>query len=103
VLRAHSEAIHLEFDRTVDVDSARAALADAAGLEIVDDREGDRFPEPIHATERDEVLVGRIRRDPGVPEGRGLALFAVGDQLRKGAALNAVQIAEAIDARREGA
>ena len=103
VLRAHSEAIHLEFDRTVDVDAARAALADAAGLEIVDDREGDRFPEPIHATERDEVLVGRIRRDPGVPEGRGLALFAVGDQLRKGAALNAVQIAEAIDARREGA
>lgn len=99
VLRAHSEAIHLEFDRTVDVDAARAALANAPGLEIVDAREGDRFPEPIHATGRDEVLVGRIRRDPGVPDGRGLALFAAGDQLRKGAALNAVQIADAIDAR----
>ena len=99
VLRAHSEAIHLEFDRAVDAEAARAILANAPGLEVVDDREGRRFPEPIHAAERDEVLVGRIRRDPGVPDGRGLAFFAAGDQLRKGAALNAVQIAEAIGGR----
>lgn len=96
VLRAHSEAIHLEFDRSVDADAARETLSSAAGLEVVDDVAGGRFPEPIHATGRDDVLVGRIRRDPGVPDGRGLALFASGDQLRKGAALNAVQIAEAI-------
>ena len=102
VLRAHTEAIHLEFDRPVDVDAARAILATAPGLEVVDDPERRRFPEPIHATGRDEVLVGRIRRDPGVPDDRGLALFAAGDQLRKGAALNAVQIADAIDARFEG-
>ena len=102
VLRAHSEAIHLEFDRPVDVDAARAILATSPGLEVVDDPDGRRFPEPIQATGRDEVLVGRIRRDPGVPDDRGLALFAAGDQLRKGAALNAVQIADAIDARFEG-
>ena len=99
VLRAHSEALHLEFDRPVDVDAARAILATAPGLEVVDDPEHRRFPEPIHATGRDEVLVGRIRRDPGVSDDRGLALFAAGDQLRKGAALNAVQIADALEAR----
>ena len=99
VMRAHSEAIHVEFDGPVDPTEARTILSRAPGLELVDAPEDRRFPEPIHATGRDDVLVGRIRRDPGVPDGRGLALFAVGDQLRKGAALNAVQIADAIESR----
>ena len=63
-------------------------------MTVVDDVEGAKFPEPIDASGRDEILVGRIRRDAGVPDDRGLAMFVCGDQLRKGAALNAVQIAE---------
>jgi aspartate-semialdehyde dehydrogenase len=69
-------------------------------VRIVDDRARNRFPEPIDASGRDEVLVGRIRADHGQPPGRGLMLFACGDQLRKGAALNAVQIAEQLLASR---
>ena len=88
VLRAHTEALHLEFDHTVDPEEAGSILADAVGLQVVAD------PQPIDASGGDEVLVGRIRRDHGIPEGRGLAMLVSGDQLRKGAALNAVQIAE---------
>ena len=65
-------------------------LADAAGVKLVD------VPTPLAAAGIDDSLVGRIRRDPGVPDGRGLALFVSGDNLRKGAALNAVQIAEVL-------
>jgi len=94
VLRAHSEAVNVEFEDRVNVESAMEAIAAAPGLELVDDRDGNRFPMPIDATGRDEVLVGRIREDQSRKDGRGLELFISGDQLLKGAALNAVQIAE---------
>jgi aspartate-semialdehyde dehydrogenase len=94
VLRAHSEAINLTLRRPLAEDEARALLAAAPGIRLVDDRSANRFPEPAGATGIDEVLVGRIRADASQPPERGLDLFACGDQLRKGAALNAVQIAE---------
>ena len=94
VLRAHSESINLTFRRPLAEARAREVLAAAPGLRIVDDRAANRFPEPLEATGRDEVLVGRIRADLSQPEGMGLGLFVSGDQIRKGAALNGVQIAE---------
>jgi aspartate-semialdehyde dehydrogenase len=94
VLRAHAEAIHAEFSRPVDEREAREVLATAPGVRLVDDRAGNTFPMPIEASGRDEVLVGRLRADASRPG--ALALFVVGDQIRKGAALNAVQIAEAL-------
>ncbi|NOT02605.1 MAG: aspartate-semialdehyde dehydrogenase [Phycisphaerales bacterium] len=96
VLRAHSESINLEFDRAVAPDAVRELLCRAPGVRVVDDRVNNRFPMPIDATGRDDVLVGRIRQDASRPDGRGIDLFVSGDQLRKGAALNAVQIAEHI-------
>jgi aspartate-semialdehyde dehydrogenase len=96
VLRAHSEAINLTFNEPMSEDEARELLAAAPGVGLVDDRSANRFPEPVDATGIDEVLVGRIRADVSQPPGRGLDLFACGDQLRKGAALNAVQIAERV-------
>lgn len=99
VLRAHSESINLEFDRPVTPDAIRELLSRAPGVRLVDDRAANRFPMPIDATGRNDVLVGRIRQDAGRSDGRGINLFVSGDQLRKGAALNAVQIAEHIAAR----
>jgi aspartate-semialdehyde dehydrogenase len=99
VLRAHCESINLTFARPLSENAARAALAEAPGVTIVDDREGNRFPEPLHASGRDDVLVGRIRADRSQAEHMGLELFVAGDQLRKGAALNAVQIAERLVTR----
>jgi aspartate-semialdehyde dehydrogenase len=96
VYRAHSEAIHAEFARPVTPEEATAALAAAPGVRIVDDRAANRFPTPREAAGRDEVLVGRIRADASRPG--GVALFVAGDQIRKGAALNALQIAEALRA-----
>jgi aspartate-semialdehyde dehydrogenase len=96
VLRAHSESINLTFTRPMSADDARSILSNAPGIRVVDDREKNYFPMPIDATGRDECLVGRIRQDLSQPDGRGIELFACGDQLRKGAALNAVQIAETI-------
>lgn len=96
VMRAHSEAVWLEFERPMGEAEARAILEKSPGVRVVDDRAGNRFPMPIEAAGRDEVLVGRIRNDASVDGGRGLALFMSGDQLRKGAALNAVQIAEQV-------
>jgi aspartate-semialdehyde dehydrogenase len=93
-LRAHAEAIHLEFGRATDEAEIRALLAAAPGVRIIDDRAANRFPEPLDAAGGDEVLVGRIRLDASVPGNRGAALFVCGDQIRKGAALNAIQIAE---------
>jgi len=92
VYRAHSEAIHAEFDVPVTPDAAHAVLAAAAGVRIVDDAAANRFPMPRDASGRDEVLVGRIRGDAS--RDGALALFVAGDQIRKGAALNALQIAE---------
>ena len=96
VLRAHTESINLTLKQPLSPDRARALLAQAPGVEVVDDRERNTFPMPSIATGRDAVYVGRIRRDLSQPEGIGLDLFVCGDQLRKGAALNAVQIAEAL-------
>jgi aspartate-semialdehyde dehydrogenase len=92
VLRAHSEAINLEFARPFDVDEARAILKSSPGIKLVEDWQANYFPMPIDASGRDEVLVGRIRQDISHPN--GLELWLSGDQIRKGAALNAVQIAE---------
>lgn len=94
VKRAHTEAANIEFTAPVELERVRAALAQAPGLRVVDDRAANYFPMPLDATGQDEVLVGRLRYDPSVPERRGLALLCSGDQLLKGAALNAVQIAE---------
>lgn len=92
VLRAHSAAVFLELAKPITPDEARAVLRKAPGVQVVDDPKEKLYPMPIRATGQDDVLVGRIRRDPSVPQ--GLALFCAGDQLRKGAATNAVQIAE---------
>jgi aspartate-semialdehyde dehydrogenase len=94
VLRAHCESVNLTFAEPMPADRARAILADAPGIQVIDDRRLNRFPEPLDASGQDDVLVGRIREDLGQPDGRGLELFLAGDQIRKGAALNAVQIAE---------
>ncbi len=94
VMRAHAESINLTFHGQLSEEDARSILAEAPGVEVIDDRPGNRFPTPLLATHRDAVYVGRIRRDLSQPVGRGLDLFVCGDQVRKGAALNAVQIAE---------
>jgi aspartate-semialdehyde dehydrogenase len=99
VLRAHSMALTIEFAQPVEVEEARALLAKAPGVRVVDDRVANHFPMPNEASGGDDVLVGRIRRDLGDPSGCSLALFAVGDQLLKGAALNAIQIAETLQQR----
>lgn len=100
VLRAHSESIAVEFDAPVAATHeamelrARDALAGAPGIEIVDDRDANSFPEPRHAAGRDPVLVGRIRADRSLEPGRGVLLFVSGDQLRVGAALTGIRVAE---------
>jgi len=94
VLRAHAIALTIEFDEPFPTGEARALLESAPGVRVVDDRAANLFPMPSDASGGDDVLVGRIRTDLGDPSGRSLTLFAVGDQLLKGAALNAVQIAE---------
>jgi aspartate-semialdehyde dehydrogenase len=92
ILRAHSESVNLEFSRPFPVAKAREILQSAPGVKLVEDWDANYFPMPIDATGRDEVLVGRIRQDISHPN--GLELWLCGDQIRKGAALNAVQIAE---------
>jgi aspartate-semialdehyde dehydrogenase len=99
VLRAHCEAINLTFRGRLTEHEAREILAQAPGVRIVDDREANRFPEPILASGRDDVLIGRIRADISQEPGKGLDLFVAGDQLRKGAALNAMQIMERLMVR----
>ena len=88
VFTGHSLSINAEFAQPISVERARELLGSAAGVKLVD------VPTPLDAAGVDESLVGRIRQDPGVPDGRGLALFVSGDNLRKGAALNTIQIAE---------
>lgn len=92
VLRSHGESINVEFERPLSVEEARRILAAAPGVAVEDEPGSQRYPMPTEATGRDEVLVGRLRRDDTVSH--GLNLWVVGDQIRKGAALNAVQIAE---------
>ena len=94
VLRAHAAAVTIECERPIEPDEARALIGDAPGCRLVDNPERNHFPMPSEASGVDEILVGRIRRDLSDPSGHSLSLFVAGDQLRKGAALNAVQIAE---------
>ena len=94
VLRAHSESLTFECASRISPAEVRALLEDAPGVKVVDDRQTNYFPMPVDASNRDEILVGRIRQDTSDPSGRSISMFVVGDQLLKGAALNAVQIAE---------
>ena len=93
-LRAHSEALNLEFEDDITPEEARAILEAAPGVTVVDDPEAKRYPMPVDATEKYDVLVGRIRQDISRNDKKGLDIFVSGDQILKGAALNAVQIAE---------
>jgi aspartate-semialdehyde dehydrogenase len=90
---AHSEAVNVEFERPISVEAARAALAGAPGIVLMDETKGE-FPQPIHAAGQDHTFVGRVRQDLGHPN--ALNLWVVADNLRKGAATNAVQCAEAL-------
>jgi aspartate-semialdehyde dehydrogenase len=94
VLRAHSIAINFECERPITPEQVRDIMQTAPGVKVVDDPERNYFPMPKDASGQDPILVGRIRRDLSDPSGRSIALFVAGDQLLKGAALNAVQIAE---------
>jgi aspartate-semialdehyde dehydrogenase len=94
VRTGHSEAVNLEFHKPISVEQARAALAKAPGVVVLDDYAKGEVPLPLKAEGRDETFVGRIRKDPTVPH--GLNLWVVADNLRKGAATNAVQIAEVL-------
>ena len=92
--RAHAESIHAELAEPADLDAIRIALDEFPGVRLVDDRTANYFPMPIEASHEDDVLVGRLRRSISRKDGREIDLFVCGDQLLKGAALNAVQIAE---------
>jgi aspartate-semialdehyde dehydrogenase len=94
VPRAHCESINLEFERPITPQQVRDILAKAPGVRIVDDPAANHFPMPLEASGQDNVLVGRIRQDISREDGRGIDLFVAGDQIRKGAATNAVHIAE---------
>jgi aspartate-semialdehyde dehydrogenase len=94
----HSGAVWAEFDTPADLDRARELLRTAPGVRVVDDPEHQRYPTPRDAAGTDDVWVGRLRTDPGNPG--GLVLFWSADNLRKGAATNAVQVGELVLARR---
>ena len=101
VLRSHSESVTLEFERDITLDEAREALTAAPGVKLVDDRSAesahDRYPMPIDTSDQDLIWVGRLRRDISNPQvARGITFWCCGDQIRKGAATNAVQIAQAL-------
>ena len=93
----HSESVNVEFDRVLDLEVIRATLAQAPGVKVVDDRKANHFPQPRDAAGRDEVLVGRLRLDISHPH--AIQCWVVGDNLRRGAALNAVLIAEVLRER----
>ena len=96
VLRAHSEALTIECERPITPAEVRAILAAAPGVKLVDDLDNNYYPMPKDASGQGDVLVGRIRQDSSDPSGKSIAMFVAGDQLLKGAALNAVQIAEVV-------
>lgn len=101
VRRAHLESVAIECEQPLTLAAARAALAAAPGVRIVDDRTTNQFPSTLRAAHQDDVLVGRLRHDPTIPDERGLLFICASDQLRKGAALNAIQIAEALKPPRD--
>lgn len=98
VLNGHCEALHVEFDRPMEPAEARAILDQAPGVVVADNPEKDDYPMPLKVSGQDNVYVGRIRVDESVKN--GLALFVAGDNIRKGAATNAIQIAEALIAKK---
>ena len=95
VLRAHGEALNIEFEREVSPQQAYEVLEEARGVEILEDREKNKWPMPVDASGKDPVFVGRIRKD--LSQQNTLDMWIVGDQIRKGAALNAIQIAESLN------
>lgn len=95
ILRAHSESINIEFEKPYDIDRAYELLKNAPGVEIYEDRPNNRWATPLIASGKDPVYVGRLRRDISCEN--GLEMWVVGDQVRKGAALNAIQIAELLE------
>jgi len=99
VLRAHSEALVFECESPITAEEVRSLLEGAPGIRIVDRAAASYFPMPRDASGKDDILVGRIRKDLSDPSGRSITMFVCGDQLRKGAALNAVQIAELMVAK----
>jgi len=99
VLRAHSQSITFECEKPITEAEVRTILSDATGVKIVDDRARNYFPMPIDASGQDDVLVGRIRKDLSDASGHSISMFVAADQLLKGAALNAIQIAELLPER----
>ena len=99
VLRAHCQAITFECERLISEQDVRTMLLDAPGVKIVDDRVKNHFPMPVEASGQDDVLVGRIRKDLSDASGHSISMFVAADQLLKGAALNAIQIAELLPER----
>jgi aspartate-semialdehyde dehydrogenase len=100
VFIGHAEAVNVEFERPLTADRARSALRNAPGVVVLDRRADEGYVTPAEVAGEDAVYVSRIRRDPTVPH--GLNLWVVSDNLRKGAALNAVQIAEILAAEHLG-
>lgn len=95
IMRSHSESITVEFERPITADEARKVLQAAPGVLVVDDLDTPRYPMPLDTSDQDLIYVGRIRRDLSAPDAiSSLSFFCCGDQIRKGAATNAVQIAE---------
>ncbi|MBN1796263.1 MAG: aspartate-semialdehyde dehydrogenase [Sedimentisphaerales bacterium] len=94
VFRAHSESINLEFTSPITPAEVRDLLSTAPGVSLLDDRDNNRFPMPIDASGKDDIFVGHIRQDESISDNHGINIWVSGDQIRKGAALNAVQIAE---------
>jgi aspartate-semialdehyde dehydrogenase len=93
---SHSEAVHVETARPMSPDEARELFGTVSGVVVVDEPEAHRYPLAIDAAGKDEIFVGRIRADVSLPDGRGLAFWVVSDNLRKGAATNAVELAELV-------
>jgi aspartate-semialdehyde dehydrogenase len=96
---SHSEAVHVETRAPITPDEARALFAGVPGVVVQDDPANKLYPLAEHAAGSDLVFVGRVRQDPSIPDGKGLAFWVVSDNLRKGAASNAVEIAEVLVAR----
>ena len=94
IVRGHAEALTLETETPISPDRARKLLEQAPGIEVIDDFESGKYSSPIDAADKDPVYISRIRKDIGNPN--GLQMWVVADNLRKGAALNAIQIAEGI-------
>jgi aspartate-semialdehyde dehydrogenase len=91
---SHSEAVHIEMSEPMEPEEVRRILSESPGVTVVDDPASNAYPMPIDAADKDDVFVGRIRRDTSHPN--GIAMWIVSDNLRKGAATNALQIAEAV-------